>query len=136
VTSRQDFALLLWAACLGLGGVAAAAAAAHGAAGSPLGSASLILLTHAPAIIACLIASRVSLISARMGRITALGLAFGATLFSIDMASRTGTGLPLFPLAAPLGGLIIMIGWGVMATAAALGFFTRPSPRDKGDHLR
>ncbi len=132
---RLESALALWAALIGISGIASAAAAAHLTSASSLNAASLILLAHAPAIIACLAAVRADLVSASAGRIAALLLAFGATIFSGDIALRVFVGSPLFPMAAPSGGVILMIGWGFMGGGAALRLFARKSPRDNDSRL-
>jgi uncharacterized membrane protein YgdD (TMEM256/DUF423 family) len=132
---RLESTLVLWAALIGIGGVASAAAAAHLTSAPSLNAASLILLAHAPAIIACLAAARADLILPALGRLAALLLSFGATLFSADIALRVFIGTPLFPMAAPSGGVILIIGWGFMGLGAALRLFARESPRDNDKTL-
>ena len=135
MTRRLESALILWAALTGIGGVASAAAAAHLTSAPSLNAASLILLAHAPAIIACLAAARADLILPALGRVASLLLSFGATLFSADIAMRVFIGMPLFPMAAPSGGVILIIGWGIIGLGAALRLFARTSPRDNDKTL-
>lgn len=132
---RLESALALWAALIGIGGVASAAAAAHLTSAPSLNAASLILLAHAPAIIACLAAVRADLVLPALGRLATLLLALGATLFSADIALRAFVGTPLFPMAAPSGGVILIIGWVIMGLGAALRFFARRHPRDNDKTL-
>ena len=135
MTRRLESALILWAALTGIGGVASAAAAAHLTSAPSLNAASLILLAHAPAIIACLAAARADLILPALGRVASLLLSFGATLFSADIAMRVFIGMPLFPMAAPSGGVILIIGWGIIGLGAALRLFARTRPRDNDKTL-
>ena len=132
---RSESTLALWAALLGLCGVATAAAAAHLTSATSLNAAALILLTHAPAIIASLSAARNQILNPRTGGIAAGLLALGATLFSGDIALRVFSGVPLFPMAAPAGGFILMIGWGFLALSALGGMFKRVRPRDNDKTL-
>ncbi|MEN9755442.1 MAG: hypothetical protein RLZ07_1824 [Pseudomonadota bacterium] len=132
---RLDSSLVLWAALIGIGGVASAAAAAHLTNTPSLNAASLILLAHAPAIIACLVAIRADHVVPAPGRLAALLLAFGATLFSADIALRVFDGTPLFPMAAPSGGVILIIGWGILGLGAALRLFAQRHPRDNDKTL-
>mgnify|MGYP006284289667 CR=1 FL=1 len=135
MTTRLESALALWAALLGLCGVATAAVAAHLTNATSLNAAALILLSHAPAIIASLAASRSQLLNPRMGIIAAGLLALGATLFSSDIAFRVFWSTPLFPMAAPAGGFILMIGWGFLAFSALASLVQRVRPRDNDKTL-
>ena len=135
MTTRLESALALWAALIGLCGVATAAAAAHLTSATSLNAAALILLSHAPAIIASLAATRSHLLNLRMGIIAAGLLALGATLFSSDIAFRVFWSTPLFPMAAPAGGFILMIGWGFLAFSALASLVQRVRPRDNDKTL-
>lgn len=135
MTTRLESALALWAALIGLCGVATAAAAAHLTSATSLNAAALILLSHAPAIIASLAASRSHLLNLRIGIIAAGLLALGATLFSSDIAFRVFWSTPLFPMAAPAGGFILMIGWGFLAFSALASLVQRVRPRDNDKTL-
>jgi len=132
---RSESALALWAALLGLCGVATAAAAAHHTGATSLNAAALILLSHSPAIIASLSATRNQILNPRMGIIAAGLLAFGASLFSGDIAFRVFKSMPLFPMAAPAGGIILMIGWGFLAFSALVSLVQRMSTRDNDKTL-
>ncbi len=108
--------LILLAGLMGLAGVALAAAATHATGGALLGPASAMCLAHAPAIIA-LVAARDAV---RTATAAGLVMAVGVALFAGDLAMRQFTGAHLFPMAAPIGGSTMIIGWIV---AAAGGFF-------------
>lgn len=104
----------LAAGLLGACGVAAAAASSHAGA-ALLGPLSLVALTHAPALLAL---GRYG--DTRPQHAATLVLAAGALLFCADLATRHFAGSGLFPLAAPLGGMLMIAGW---ALVAMLGFF-------------
>lgn len=98
--------LLVTAAGLfGAFGVAAAARASH-AGDDNLGIAANFLLLHAPVLIglSLLAASRIAFAA---GVVLALGLA----IFVGDLAMRSFSGNALFPMAAPIGGGALILGW-------------------------
>lgn len=132
---RSESALAFWAALLGLCGVATAAAVAHVTNATSLNAAALILLSHAPAIIASLSAARIQILNPRTGIIAARLLAFGASLFSGDIAFKVFSGTSLFPMAAPAGGFILMIGWGFLAFSALASLVQRMSTGDNDETL-
>jgi len=109
--------LLGLAGFYGASGVALAAASAHLAPGSSLGSASLIALVHAPAMLAALAARHDGLLDARLGLLGLGGFGLGVALFSGDLTMRTFLGYPLFAMAAPSGGVLLIGGWLVLAAA-------------------
>jgi len=105
-------------ACAGLFGacgVAAAAAAAHLAGGEHLNAVALILLAHAAALLG--LTQRVRdnapdhAFGARLWLASALAIALGAALFAADVALLTLRGARLFPMAAPTGGTMMILGW-------------------------
>ena len=106
---------------MGALGVASAAAAAHLAPGSPMTSAALILLVHAPALLAILAALQVYALPRFTTRASAIALALGALLFASDMACRSFLAGALFPYAAPLGGFLLMGGWLLFAISGIFG---------------
>ncbi len=110
--------LLVLAGLMGAGGIAAWSAAAHLAAGTSLDVAAYMLLFHAPAIVAIALALREGALHHLFGLMAAEGLALGAVLFSSDLALRSLLGTPLFRLAAPIGGVIVIAGWLLLAVAA------------------
>lgn len=117
-----DRLILSLAGVMGALGVASAAAAAHLAPASLLSSGALILLVHAPALIAVLIALHLRMLPRIGGRASMVALALGALLFPADMASRSFLDGSLFPFAAPIGGFLLMGGWILLAIS---GIFSR-----------
>ncbi len=98
-------------------GVATAAAASHSDTTGLLGPASIMLLAHAPVLIALYAAkAHIHFVS-----VAGLILTLGTILFTADLAinflNRTGinqTGLlpdGIFPMAAPIGGVLMIAGW-------------------------
>lgn len=107
---------ILAAGLLGAAGVALSAAAAH-AGGGNVATAANFLLFHAPALLA------LSLLGA--GKVLRVGgwiLLVGVLLFSGDLLARHYIGDRLFPMAAPAGGTLMILGWLVIAASA----FTQP----------
>ena len=103
--------LLALAGLLGALGVAASAAGSHGAE-TNLTTAGTFLLLHAAALIG-LGAWRDN----RLATIAGWVLALGVIVFAGDLAMRARTGAALFPMAAPIGGGAMILGW--LAVAAA-----------------
>lgn len=99
----------------GAAGVALAAVAAH-AGGGYVGTASSFLLAHAPALLA------IGLLGG--GRVRHAGgavLLLGLALFCGDLLLRHYVGERLFPMAAPTGGTLMILGWLAVAASAFLG---------------
>jgi uncharacterized membrane protein YgdD (TMEM256/DUF423 family) len=110
VTSRL---LVVAGGLCGATGVALSAAAAH-AGGDNLGIAASFLLMHAPVFLA------IGLL--RAGRPLRAGgfiLLFGLLIFAGDLLTRHYTGSRLLPMAAPVGGVLMILGW---FTVAISGF--------------
>jgi uncharacterized membrane protein YgdD (TMEM256/DUF423 family) len=55
--------------------------------------------------------------------LAALVLLVGVTLFSGDIAVRTLLGAKLFPMAAPIGGSTMIIGWLILSAAGLWELF-------------
>jgi uncharacterized membrane protein YgdD (TMEM256/DUF423 family) len=108
--------LLVAAGLCGALGVAAAARASHSG-DDNLGIAANFLLLHAPVLIglSLLAANRIAVAA---GAVLVLGL----VLFAGDLAARTLLGGALFPMAAPIGGGGLILGWVLVAVA---GVFAR-----------
>ena len=98
--------LLAISGLMGAGGVAMAAAGAH-MGGESLTSAATFLLVHA-AVVAGLAASGAAIKGLNA---SASLLAFGALLFSGDIAARALLAAKLFPMAAPIGGMVMILAW-------------------------
>ena len=111
--------LIAFAGLMGAAGVALAAAAAHGADASRLASASAMLLFHATAILAVTALLARGLLHGGIGLIAAFGFVIGAVVFASDLTLRQYAGHALFPMAAPTGGTVMILGW-LAVTLAAL----------------
>ena len=105
---------------MGAAGIVLTAAGAHGKPGVGLDSAGYLLLIHAVAVLAGVMAARQGLILRPLGIIVVCGFIFGAALFAADVAARAYLGHRLFPFAAPTGGMIMIASWlGLIASALA-----------------
>ncbi len=113
-------ALMLLAALMGGGGVALAAAAAHAAPGAGLDAAAYMLLLHAATVIALVALLDRGLVWRPLGLAAALALALGAATFAGDLALRAFAHVRLFPMAAPIGGAVMIGGWLALALAALI----------------
>lgn len=104
--------LVLMAGLSGAAGVALSAAAAHRG-GAFTGTAASFLLMHAPVFLA------VGLLAAnRVLRTGAIVLLVGLLLFCGDLLARDFLGSRLFPMSAPLGGTLLIVGWLAIAASA------------------
>jgi uncharacterized membrane protein YgdD (TMEM256/DUF423 family) len=116
--------LIVLAGLAGAAGVAAAAAASHGAAGPDLSIAAQFLMIHAAVVAAIALSS----FEPRGAFLTAASMIFvGLALFSGDLAVRAYGGTRLFPMAAPTGGSLLILGWLALAVAGAIALATRRS---------
>lgn len=111
--------LLVLAALMGAAGVALSAAAAHS--DSNLNAAATMLLFHAPVVIVTVVAARAGVLRLAIGLGAAIIIILGAVLFSSDISTRAFASRPLFPMAAPMGGMFLIAGWLVLAVAAIAG---------------
>jgi uncharacterized membrane protein YgdD (TMEM256/DUF423 family) len=115
-----DRTLVALGALAGLAGVALSAAAAHVTGPGSLDTAARFLLFHAPALLALAVLAATGIVHPRLARAAGLALALGLVLFSGDLTARALLGSPLFPMAAPSGGVVLMLGWASIALAALL----------------
>ena len=115
--------LMVMGALAGLLGVALSAAAAHGPGGPNLEVAARYLLLHAPALLATVALARADAINPAMGRVAGWLMVVGLLLFCGDLTMRALRNAALFPMAAPIGGLLLMGGWGLLAVAALARVF-------------
>lgn len=110
------------AGLLGSAGVALAAVAAHRVADASLTTAALFLIMHAAAVMALsALAGGTPWPTAFLGAASLMLLA--VALFSGDVSARVLLGGRLFPMAAPLGGSLMILAWlaaGVAAIASAV----------------
>ena len=96
-------------------GVALSAAAAH-LGGAFTGTAASFLLMHAPVFLAIGLAG-----GNRMLRIGGLILLAGLVVFAGDLLARDHLSTRLFPMAAPVGGTLLIAGWLAVAASALAG---------------
>jgi uncharacterized membrane protein YgdD (TMEM256/DUF423 family) len=113
-------ALIVLAALSGVLGVGLSAAAAH-VAGGNLTTAAQFLLFHAPALLALAALAMTGAIHPLLGPIAGYVLVLGLVLFCGDLSRRAFADAPLFPRAAPTGGVLLMIGWLLVGIAALFG---------------
>jgi uncharacterized membrane protein YgdD (TMEM256/DUF423 family) len=113
--TRWSTLLIVLAGLLGSAGVALAAWAAHRSGGENLMTAALFLLLHAAPVLAIALAPprRALLIAASI-------LVLGVTLFSGDLSLRYIANLKPWPMAAPTGGSLLILGWLWMTFAGLL----------------
>ena len=117
--SRVARILIGLAGIMGADGVILAAASAHGADASRLGSASSMLLFHACAVMGTVALIERGILHARIGMVAAWGFVIAAALFATDLTLRQYAGHGLFPMAAPTGGTLLIASWLGLAVAAA-----------------
>lgn len=120
--SRSKLLLISVAGLYGAAGVATAAAAAHMTGDTRLGTASNFLMLTAPALVAAAAAAQAFALG-RLVMIPAWGLAIGALLFCGDLLVRVAFGASPLPMAAPVGGTVMIVSWIGVAVGAALGVF-------------
>jgi uncharacterized membrane protein YgdD (TMEM256/DUF423 family) len=113
--------LIACAGLMGAAGVALLAASAHAAPGATLDTAGNMLLFHAAAVIALVaVVTHTGLVSRPLAVLATCGLVIGAVLFSGDIAARAFLGHRLFPMAAPTGGVILIVSWLAVMVAALI----------------
>ena len=108
---------LIIAGVFGAAGIALAAAGAH-TPSAGLDSAANILLFHALAILGGTALLLQGMLSRQLALIALAAWALGTILFSADVALRAFVGQRLFPMAAPTGGIILILAWLVLVAAA------------------
>jgi len=111
---------VIFAGFYGATGVAFAAIAAHGGAATTLGSAAQMLLFHAPALLALGLYGRAAGHSGLILQAGGLVILVGCALFAGDLAVRHWRGSGLFPMAAPSGGTLMILGWFLILVAGLL----------------
>lgn len=116
--------LLVLAGLMGAAGITLAAAGAHAAPGAGLESAASMLLFHAVAVVGGAALVQQGMLWRPLAFVVLAAWVVGAVLFSGDIALRTFAGHRLFPMAAPTGGIILILGWLGFA-AAAIGALLR-----------
>ena len=117
-------ALVAYAGLAGAVGVGLAATGAHRADLAALTPAAQFLIMHAAAAVAAAaFATRATHPGAFL--LAALVLLVGVTLFSGDISARTFWGNRLFPMAAPIGGTTMIIGWLILSGAGIWEVFAQ-----------
>ena len=106
--------LTVLAGLLGAAGVVGAAVAAHGGYGESLNTASLFALIHAVLAIA-LTRGTPTRLTTHAGAVITLG----TFLVCGDLARRAIAQRGIFPMAAPLGGFLLIGGWLVSGISGA-----------------
>ena len=109
------------AGLMGAAGVVLLAASAHALSGAGLDSAGQILLFHAAALLAGVALVGQGALSRPLAVAALAGFVIGALLFSGDITLRVFAGQRLFPMAAPTGGTILILGWIAIAAAGLMG---------------
>jgi uncharacterized membrane protein YgdD (TMEM256/DUF423 family) len=115
----MPFARLLaaLAALFAASGVGLWAHATHAGATSAVIAAQMLLI-HGVALLALLAARETGLVPRRFGALAMGLLVAGVTLFAADLALRAYAGERLFPMASPLGGVLMIVGWVALAVGA------------------
>lgn len=111
--------LLLVAGLAGASGVMLSAIAAHLRQSAMLETSAYFLMSHAIAVIAiAALAGQTSRVKAWLAIATAM--LTGAVLFSADLAVFAVRRVHIFPMAAPLGGLTLILSWFAISVMAAV----------------
>lgn len=105
---------LIAAGLCGAAGIAAAAAASHGGDSRNLSAIAMVCLAHGPALLALGLYG----VSARLLQVCSLMLGVGTLIFAADLMAREMTGSALVAMAAPAGGMLMMLGWLAVIVAA------------------
>ncbi len=113
--------LIVLAAIMGADGIVLAAASAHQPDASRLASASSMLLFHASAVLGAVALLDRGVVHVRLGLVSAFGFVIAASLFAGDLTVRQYAGHSLFPMAAPTGGSLMILGWLALAAIFAWG---------------
>jgi uncharacterized membrane protein YgdD (TMEM256/DUF423 family) len=109
---------LFLAGLIGAFGVGFSALAAHGGDTRLYGAAALVCLTQAPTLLALSLGWR----QIRTATVAGGLIGIGCILFAGDVAILARFGHSLFPMAAPTGGTMMILGWLAIAAGA---FFRR-----------
>lgn len=127
-TQKWAFIATALAGGSGGGGVILSAVAAHGSADPMLQTAASFLMLHAVAAMAvCGLALAAPQRGAWLLGAAALFL-LGGWLFSGDLSVRALVGVRLFPMAAPIGGTLMILGWAWIIVAALMALAAPVEP--------
>ena len=111
--------LIALAGLSGALGVGLSAAAAH-ITGGNLTTAAQFLLFHAPGLLALAALIAAGAVHPAIAQVAGYLLDVGLVLFCGDLSRRAFAGIALFPRAAPTGGILLMLGWVLVAVSALL----------------
>jgi uncharacterized membrane protein YgdD (TMEM256/DUF423 family) len=109
---------------MGAGGIVLAAAGAHASPGAGLDSAAYMLLFHAATVIGAAALVQQAMLWRPLAMAALAAWIVGSVLFAGDLALRAFAGHRLFVMAAPSGGIILIVGW-LFFAAAAIGALLR-----------
>ena len=105
----------MFAGLAGAAGVATLAVGAHAVTGANLDVAGSVLLFHAAALLALANAG-----DRPLRALSALLFVAGCLLFSGDLIFKASMARSLFPMAAPSGGVALILGWLAVAVGSLL----------------
>lgn len=118
--------LIVLAGLMGASGIILAAAGAHAVPNAGLESAAYMLLFHAAALLGGTALLRLGILWRPLLLVVLIAWVVGAALFSGDIALRAFSGHRLFAMAAPTGGMILIVAWLALAVAA-IGALLHPA---------
>jgi uncharacterized membrane protein YgdD (TMEM256/DUF423 family) len=110
-------ALVVAGALVGFLGVMLSALARHRPGTMYLETAAQFLLFHGPALFGLAALLRTGVVRPGIAAAAGLGLVIGLGLFCGDLAARDFLDRPLFSMAAPTGGSVLMAGWLLIGVA-------------------
>ena len=110
--------MIVLAGLMGATGIILAATAAHAASGAGLDSAAYMLLFHATAVLGGATLLQRDLLRRPLMLVVLTAWVLGASLFSSDIALHAFAGHRLFAMAAPTGGIILIVVWLALAATA------------------
>lgn len=111
-------AVVCLAAVAGLLGVIASAGATHATGGGSLQVSADFLLFHAAALFGLAALGATGVTHRGMTRAACVVILIGVTLFCGDLALRALAGISVAFFIAPLGGVLLMLGWAIAAFSA------------------
>lgn len=100
----------------GAAGVVALALSSHSQASNLLGTAAQLLLFHAPVFLGIGVLAQVRSVPALPAALVLL--TGGLLLFCGDLLARDYLGHRLFPMSAPIGGMMVIVSWVFIALGA------------------
>jgi len=118
--------MIIFAGLMGASGITLAAAGAHAVPNVGLESAAYMLLFHAAALLGGTALLQQGTLWRPLLLVVLIAWVVGAALFSGDIALRAFSGHRLFAMAAPTGGMILIVAWLGLAVAA-IGALLHPA---------